>query len=68
MWCLRCSNGYTWARLGNWHKSNAHLEVKLKFAFGRNKKGKAFGILSQLKKIIKSNDAHAQNKMFLSST
>ena len=39
-----------------------------KFLFGRNKKGKVFGILSQLKKISKSNDVHAQNKMFLSST
>jgi len=31
-----------------------------KFAFGRNKKGKVFGILSQLKKLRKSNDVHAQ--------
>ena len=38
-----------------------------KFAFGKNKKGKVFGILSQLKKISKSNDVHAQNKTFLSS-
>jgi len=44
------------------------LEVRFKFVFGRNKKGKVFGILSQLKKISKSNDVHAQNKMFLSST
>jgi len=39
-----------------------------KFAPGRNKKGKVFGMLSQLKKPSKSNDVHAQNKMFLSST
>jgi hypothetical protein len=32
-----------------------------KFAFGRNKKGKVFGILNQLKKLSKSNDVHAQN-------
>jgi hypothetical protein len=32
------------------------------------KKGKVFGILSQFKKLSKSNDVHAQNKMFLSST
>jgi hypothetical protein len=40
-----------------------------KFAFRRNKKkGKILGILNQLKKLIKSNDVHAQNNMFLSST
>jgi hypothetical protein len=39
-----------------------------KFTFGRNKKGKVYGILSQLKKLSKSNDVHAQNKTFLSST
>ena len=39
-----------------------------KFAFGRNKKGKVFGILSQLKKLSNSNDVHAQNKTFLNST
>jgi hypothetical protein len=38
-----------------------------KFAFGRNKKGKVFGILSQLKKWSKSHDAYAQ-KTFLSRT
>jgi len=38
-----------------------------KFASGRNKKGKAFGILCQLKKLSKSNDVHAQN-FFFSST
>jgi hypothetical protein len=32
-----------------------------KFAFGRNKKGKIFEILGQLKKLSKSNDVHAQN-------
>jgi hypothetical protein len=37
------------------------------FASGRNKKGKVFGILSQLKKLSKFNDVHAQNKTFLSS-
>jgi len=63
-----CCNEYTWARLGNFSKSTALLEIRFKFAFGRNKKGKAFGILRQLKKIMsKSNDVHAQN-MFLSST
>jgi hypothetical protein len=31
------------------------------FAFGRNKKGKILGILSQLKKLSKSDDVHAQN-------
>jgi len=40
----------------------------VKFVSGRNKKGKVFGILSQLKKLSKSNDVHAQNKTFLSST
>jgi len=39
-----------------------------KFAFGRNKKGKVLGILNQLKKLSKSNDVHAQNNTFLSST
>jgi len=44
-----------------------------KFAFGRNKqkkkkKGKLLGIRSQLKKLNKSNDVHAQNKTFLSSS
>ena len=38
-----------------------------KFAFGRNKKGKVFGILSQLKKLTKSNVVRAQNKTFFSS-
>jgi hypothetical protein len=38
------------------------------FASGRNKKGKDSGILSQLKKLSKSNDVHAQNETFLSST
>jgi hypothetical protein len=36
-----------------------------KFAFGRNKKGKVFGILSRLKKLSKSNDVHSQNKTLL---
>jgi len=63
-----CCYEYTWARLGNFSKSSVLLEVRFKFVFGRNKKGKVFGILSQLKKISKSNDVHAQNKMFLSST
>ena len=40
----------------------------VKFAFRRNKKSNVFGILSQLKKRSKSNDVHAQNKTFLSST
>jgi len=31
------------------------------FASGRNKKGKVFGILSQLKKLSKTNDVDAQN-------
>lgn len=30
-------------------------------------KGTFFGILSQMKKLSKSNDVHARNKMFLSS-
>ena len=38
-----------------------------KFAFRRNKKGKVFGILSQLKKLSKPNDVHAQNKTFLAA-
>jgi hypothetical protein len=37
------------------------------FAFGRNKKGKVFGISSQLL-LSKSNDMHAQNKTFFGST
>jgi len=41
---------YRWARLGNFSKSNAHLEVSFKFAFGRKRKGKVSGILSQLEK------------------
>jgi hypothetical protein len=40
----------------------------VKFEFGRNKMGKVFGILSQLKNMRKSKDVHAQNEMFLSST
>jgi hypothetical protein len=39
-----------------------------KFASRRNKTGKVFGILSQLEKLNKSNDVHARNKTFLSST
>jgi hypothetical protein len=35
-----------------------------KFSFGRNKKGRVFGIHSQLKKLSKSNDVHAQNNVF----
>jgi hypothetical protein len=31
------------------------------------KKGKVFGILSQLKKLSKSNEMHSQNKTFFSS-
>jgi len=38
--------------------------MRFKFTFGRNKKGKVFGIISQLKKLSKSNDVHAQNKTF----
>ena len=34
------------------------------FAFGRNKKGKVFGISSQFL-LSKSNDVHSQNKTFL---
>ena len=37
-------------------------ETRLKFPFGRNQKGKVFGILSQLIKLSKPNDGHAQNK------
>ena len=48
-------------------KATQFWESGFKFAFGRNKKGKVFGILSQLKKTGKSNDVHAQNKTFLSS-
>jgi len=33
-------------------------------SFGSNKKGKALGILSQLKKLSKSNEVHAQNQTF----
>jgi hypothetical protein len=40
----------------------------VKFEFRRNKKGKVFGILSQLKNMCKSKDVHAQNETFLSST
>jgi hypothetical protein len=36
---------------------------RFKFAFGRKKKGKVFGILSQLKILSKSNDVHAQNNV-----
>jgi hypothetical protein len=39
-----------------------------KFAIGRNKKGKVIGISSQLKKLSKSNDVHAQNETLVSST
>ena len=35
------------------------------YAFGRNKKGKVFGTLNQLKNLSKSNDVHAQDKTFL---
>jgi len=38
--------------------------MRFKVAFGRNKKGKVFGTISQLKKLSKSNDVHAQNKTF----
>jgi len=38
-----------------------HIGNQGKFAFGRNKKGKVFRILSKLKKLSKSNDVHAQN-------
>ena len=53
---------------GNFLTSNALFETGFKFAFGSNKEGKVFGILSQFKKLSKSNDVHAQNKTFLSST
>ena len=46
-----------------------HLWISgFKFAFGRNKKGKDFDILSQLPRLSKSNDVHAQHKTFLSCT
>jgi len=48
-------------------KTTQFWKSGFKFAFGRNRKGKVFGILSQLKKTVKSNDVHAQNKTFLSS-
>jgi len=38
-----------------------------KFAFGRNRKSKVFEIPSQMKKLRKSNDMHAQNKTFFNS-
>jgi hypothetical protein len=61
---VRCFYEYTWARLGNFSKSNAFLEVRFKFAFGRNEIGKVFGILCYLKKMSKSNDVRAQNNVF----
>jgi len=36
-------------------------------SLGSNKNGKVFRVLSQLKKLSKSNDFHVQNKTFLSS-
>ena len=42
-------------------KQCAFWKSGFKFAFGRNKKGKVFGILSQLKKLSTSNYVHAQN-------
>jgi hypothetical protein len=77
VWCIRTAKGYgrlhcsyqdTWALLVNLQKQCTFGKSGFKFAFGRNKKGKVFGILSQLKKLSKSNDVHAQNKTFLSST
>jgi len=41
---------------------------RFKFAFGRNKTGKVFGILSELEKLSISYDVHAQNKTILSNT
>jgi hypothetical protein len=35
-----------------------------KFTFGRSKEGKVFEILSQLKRLSKSYDVHAQNESF----
>ena len=46
-------------------KAMRFWKLGFKFAFGRNKKGKVFGILSYVKKKSKSNDVHAQNITFL---
>jgi hypothetical protein len=40
-------------------KAKPFWKSGFKFAFGRNKKGKVFGIRSQLKKLSKFNDVYA---------
>jgi len=65
------SNLCTWTRgrgLETSPEAMCFWKLGFKFAFGRNKKGKAFGILSQMKNLSKSNDVHAQNKTFVSIT
>jgi hypothetical protein len=70
MTCVACALlllvhvGVVWKPLRAMHFWNSGF----KFAFGIDKKRKVFGILSHLKKLSKSNDVHAQNKTFISST
>ena len=79
VWCIRTANSdvfcpcvpFSMTRgcgLGSTSIAMQFWKSGFKFAFGRNKKGKVFGILNQLKKRSKSNDVHAQNNMILSST
>ena len=44
LWSMWCSYKDAWAWLGNFKESTALLEIRSKFALGRNKKGKVFGI------------------------
>jgi hypothetical protein len=59
--CRTCGRGWETLKATHFWKSG------FKFAFSRNKKGKVFGIRSQLKKLSKYNDVHAQNKTLFSS-
>jgi len=75
MSCARCSFKYNlcllMARgptLESYPTAMHRWKSGFTFASGRNKKGKVFGILSQLKKLSKSNDVHTQNKTFVIST
>ena len=57
--CYSCQD--TWRDLETSPRAMLFWKSGFKFAFGRNKKGEVFRILSQLKKLSKSNGVHAQN-------
>ncbi len=60
--------GHECVSRGNFSKAMDWWNRDLSSYSEETKKGKVFGILSQLKKLIKYNDVQAQNKTFLIST